>query len=282
MTAFAVEGSGEVRIDVQMGQVQVIFEDREDIAVEVEPSNPRRSGDRSAADRVRVQRIGEAVAIIGPTRLSVFGAGDSIEVVVHAPVEAALDVHVRYGSLRAVGAAGAVRATIDYGGADINSAARLELRGGHGQYRVGDVAGDAEITAKSGSVSVRDVAGSIRMTGTDSALSAGAVTGAAEVTTSSGTVELGSAGSPVTVRSAYGDVRIGQLVRGVARIDGSYGAVDLGVRAGTAVWLDASSQHGTVRSDLAAATVPDSAEETLELHVRTGYGNIAVHRSVAH
>lgn len=82
------------------------------------------------------------------------------------------------------------------------------------------------------------------------------------------------------MRSAYGgSVRVHDLVRGTAHIEASYGAVNLGVRNGTAVWLDASSQHGTVRSDLASDPGPATDEETLELRVHTSYGDIIIHRS---
>jgi hypothetical protein len=55
--------------------------------------------------------------------------------------------------------------------------------------------------------------------------------------------------------------------------------VEVGVRRGTAVWLDALSQHAVVRTDLTADSGPSDDEETLELRVRTGYGDITIHRS---
>jgi hypothetical protein len=63
------------------------------------------------------------------------------------------------------------------------------------------------------------------------------------------------------------------------RVDGSYGNVEVGVRDGTAVWLDATSQHGVVRTDLSAAAGPGDGDERLELRIRTGYGSIDVHRT---
>ena len=50
------------------------------------------------------------------------------------------------------------------------------------------------------------------------------------------------------------------------------------MRRGTAVWLDASSRHGVVRNELSADAGPADGEDTLELHARTGYGDITVHR----
>ena len=39
-----------------------------------------------------------------------------------------------------------------------------------------------------------------------------------------------------------------------------------------------SSEHGNVRTDLAADPGPAEGEETVELQVRTGYGDISIHR----
>jgi hypothetical protein len=123
------------------------------------------------------------------------------------------------------------------------------------------------------------VGGRLRLTGADGPITVDRAAGPAEVATSSGSVEIGTAAAGVAVRSAYGRVRVRDAVRGGVRVDGSYGDVEVGVRRGTAVWLDATSQHGVVRTDLAAESGPAPGEETLELRIRTGYGSIDVHRS---
>ena len=92
-------------------------------------------------------------------------------------------------------------------------------------------------------------------------------------------MEFGTLSSGATMRSAYGAVRVRDIVRGAVRVDGSYGSVDVGVRRGTAVWVDATAQHGVVRTDLAADAGPVEGEDTVELRIRTGYGSIAIHRS---
>ncbi|KMM46566.1 hypothetical protein CWIS_04525 [Cellulomonas sp. A375-1] len=73
-------------------------------------------------------------------------------------------------------------------------------------------------------------------------------------------------------------MRVREAARGVVQVDGSYGDVSIGVRRGTAVWLDASSRHGVVRTALANDSGPAPDEEALEVRVRTGYGSITVDR----
>ena len=147
--------------------------------------------------------------------------------------------------------------------------------------RIGRVTGDAEIILASGSVRIEQVGQHLRVKGGHGSVEVGTVGGHADITTA-GAIDLGTAGDALLARSAYGGVRIGDLVCGTARVEASYGSVHLGVRQGTAVWLDASSQHGAVRSDLASDPGPATDEETLKLHVHTNHGDIIVQRSGTH
>ncbi len=59
----------------------------------------------------------------------------------------------------------------------------------------------------------------------------------------------------------------------------SNGSIEIGVREGTAAWLDVSSNRGQVRNALAASEAPEQAEETVKIHARTNWGNIDVFRA---
>jgi hypothetical protein len=271
-----------VRVELQIGRLEVLATERADVSVDVSPSNPDRAGDRAAAAAVRVEEAGGgAIVVKGPHKLNLFGRGDSVDVVVEVPEASDVAAVVRYGSARLAGRFAAVRADVAYGELSLDSAGRLELKGGHGEYRVASVEGDADIAFKSGSMRVGRIGGRLRLTGADGPIAVDRVAGPAELGTSSGAIELGTADAGATIRAAYGTVRLRDAVRGVVRIDGSYGNVEVGVRHGTAVWLDATSQHGVVRTDLAADSGPAAGDDTLELRLRTGYGSIDVHRSEA-
>jgi hypothetical protein len=279
MTVFAVTEPPEVRIEIQMGRVDIVATPRTDVVVTVSPSNPGRTGDRSAAERVRVDHVGEVVRILGPFRLNVLGPGDSVDVLVEVPAATAADVDVKYGSVHASGTLAACRVNVPYGNVTLEYTTRLDLSIGHGDIRAAQVAGDAELRLKSGSAQLGRVDGALRVSGSHATITVNSVGFSAEVTSSSGAVEIGRADGSVRVRSAYGTVRIGELVRGSAQIEGSYGGVEVGVRRGVVIWLDAVSQHGVVRTDLPAETGPGEDDETLELHVRTGYGDITIRRA---
>jgi hypothetical protein len=271
--------ASEVRVRIRIGRLDILASERPDVSVSIQPTHRKRAGDQAAAAAVHVERIGNAVSVIGPSKLNLFGPGDSVDVVIGVPLNATVDAEVTYGSLGITGAVGRARLAAPYGEVSVERAARLELHSGHGDVRVEQVDGEADISSKSGSVRIGQVAGELRLKGTDTNLRVDLVDGPADISTSSGSAELGRFGSGLTVRAAYGNVRIGELVRGATHIEGSYGNVQVGVRRGTAVWLDVSSSHGKVRTDLAADGGPAEGEDSLELRVHTGYGNITIQRS---
>lgn len=279
MDALLFEGASEVRATVQIGRLDVIASDRSGILVLVRPSNTGRAGDRSAAEATRVDRVGDTVTVTGPSRLALFGPGDSIDVVIEVPAATAVVAEVTYGTLQVSGWVGPARLSAPYGEVTVEHVERLELRSGHGDLRVDQVDGNADVVNKSGTVRLGQVGGALHLKGSATDLRVEDVAGPADVSTSSGSVEIGTVGGALSVKSAYGTVRVRELVRSSARIEGSYGNVEVGVRPGTAVWLDTSSQYGTVRTDLAADAGPAAGEESLELRIHTGYGNIIVRRT---
>lgn len=279
MKTFPAPGPAALRIELQMGRIDVIAESRRDLAVEIGPANPHRGGDRSAADAVRVSHSGSDLRIVGPVRFTLFGSGDSVDVSVRVPAGSDVSLALKYGSIRVAGAVGTARIALDYGDATLERTGRADLGLGHGELRVEHVRGDADVNISSGRARIGIVDGALRLKGSDAGIDVGSVSGVADIATSSGVVHLGDPGPALTVRSAYGPVRIGDLNGGTARVEASYGDVTLGIRSGTAVWLDAASQHAAVRNELAAAGGPIEGEASLELYARTGYGDITVHRT---
>ncbi|WP_394763798.1 DUF4097 family beta strand repeat-containing protein [Phenylobacterium sp.] len=277
---FAADGLMSVQIDVGRACVDIVSSPRADVVVSVTPSNAQRSGDRAAAEQVLVDRKDQRISVAAPFRWNLFGSSPSVDIRIELPEAFGVGAHIKYGSLRVTGPVGAVQARIDYGDANLEACERLDLQGGHGDMRIGRVAGDAEVTLASGSVRIGQVGQDLKIKAGHGSTEVATVGGHADITTA-GAIDLGTAGDALSARSAYGGVRIGDLVRGTARIETSYGSVHLGVRPGTAVWLDASSQHGAVRSDLASDPGPATDEETLTLQVHTNHGDIVVQRSGA-
>ena len=56
------------------------------------------------------------------------------------------------------------------------------------------------------------------------------------------------------------------------------GDLEVGIREGTAAWLDVNSQFGRVHNALEAADAPETSVETVEVRARTSVGDIVIRR----
>ena len=81
------------------------------------------------------------------------------------------------------------------------------------------------------------------------------------------------AGAGVVAKTANGDVRLGEVVARLGRArDPASATLEVGIREGTAAWLDVHAAVGKVRNVLDAADAPGTSAETVEVrapHVRT-------------
>jgi hypothetical protein len=87
----------------------------------------------------------------------------------------------------------------------------------------------------------------------------------------------------VRAETASGHIEVGSLRQGQARLRTASGDVEVGVAAGTGVWLDLDTASGKSVTDLTMRgdTPPGDGAATLELRVRTASGDILVRRAMA-
>lgn len=139
--------------------------------------------------------------------------------------------------------------------------------------------GAAEITTSSGSMRVGLVDGPAVLKNSHGTTTVDAATGELRVSGANGDIEVRRAGDSVTATTAHGTLRVGEVARGTVRLETSYGAIEVGVREGTAAWIDASSGAGQVRNTLTASETPETTEDTVKVHARTRFGNIDIRRA---
>jgi DUF4097 and DUF4098 domain-containing protein YvlB len=93
-----------------------------------------------------------------------------------------------------------------------------------------------------------------------------------------GSIAVDLAQASVGAKSANGDVRLGEVVRGSVVLETKIGDLEVGIREGTAAWLDVNSRFGHVRNGLDAADGPEASAETVEVRARTSVGEVVVRR----
>ena len=82
-----------------------------------------------------------------------------------------------------------------------------------------------------------------------------------------------------TAKTANGDVRITGVSRGEVVLETAAGELEVGIREGTAAWLDVATQFGAVHNTLGTDDAPGPSDSTVEVRARTAVGDILVGRS---
>lgn len=277
MTAPEITG---VRVEIVAGRIEVVgVAGREEVSVVVNPLDRSRPGDVDAAEHASVERAGDTIVVSAPSRRSVLGKPDCVDVIIEGPEGLAVDATTKHGEVRLAGPLGSVRVSAQYGATRIAEARDLEVHGGHGKVAAELVHGDASIELSSGAARVGRVDGALNIRNKNGSVQVDSVTGAAKVETTNGAIRAGAVDGGLDARSSHGAIRVGDLGAGVTRLETAMGSVKVGVRPNVPVWLDAASGHGKVTTDLAADSGPAAGETPAELYVRTNYGAVTVARA---
>ena len=138
--------------------------------------------------------------------------------------------------------------------------------------------GRAEVTAGSGDVRLGELDAAAVIKNSNGDTWVGVAAGDLRVNAANGSIAVDVAQASVGAKSANGDVRLGEVVRGSVVLETKIGDLEVGIREGTAAWLDVSSQFGHVRNALEATDAPETTADTVEVRARTSVGEIAIRR----
>src|SRR5262249_44651378 len=108
----------------------------------------------------------------------------------------------------------------------------------------------------------------------------GVVAGDLLASAANGKIAVDRAQAAVHAKTANGDIVLGAVARGQVVAETGFGQGDIGVVDGVPAWLELKTSYGGVRNELEAADRPDPGEEAVEIRARTGYGDIAIHRTI--
>ncbi|MFF4009538.1 DUF4097 domain-containing protein [Streptomyces sp. NPDC001717] len=265
---------------VEAGSIQFTPTDRTDTVVEVRPRDPKKDRDVRTADQTEVSYANGELTVRTPkSNLLGLGRTGSVDVTVELPTGSSVDMTGAWAQVVGEGRLGEVRVKTSTGDVRLDTTGPLRLVTSHGSISVDRIEGAAEITTSSGSLRVGVVDGSAVLKNSHGSTTVGAATGELRVSGANGDIEIRRAGGPVTATTAHGTLRVGEVSRGTVQLETSYGSIEVGVREGTAAWLDASSGAGQVRNSLTPSEGPAETEDTVQVRARTRYGNIDVRRA---
>ncbi|WP_457033327.1 DUF4097 family beta strand repeat-containing protein [Kitasatospora sp. P5_F3] len=282
MPSFDTPEPISVTAHVEAGSIQLTAGDRTETVVQVRPRDPKKDRDVRTADQTQVTYSSGVLTVRTPkSNLLGLGRTGTVDVTVELPTGSHIDLTGAWTQVLGEGRLGEVRVKTSSGDARLDTTGPLHLTASHGSITVDRVEGKAEITTSSGSIRVGLVDGSAVLKNSHGTTTVGAATGELRVSGANGDIDITRAESSVTATTAHGTLRVGEVARGTVQLETSYGAIEVGIREGTAAWLDVNSGAGQVRNTLTASESPEQAEDSVKIRARTRYGNIDVRRARA-
>jgi DUF4097 and DUF4098 domain-containing protein YvlB len=277
-----------VALSLYVADVRFTASDRTDTIVEVRPSNPNKAADIKAAENTRVEyddatRTLSIVSRKPRSRFVNFSSKrpESINVVIQLPTDSDVRGEAEVGDFQSDGALGTVALKTDLGVVRLAETGPLNLRGGVGEITVEAVGGSAVVHSASNDIRIGAVDGTADISADNGKVRVGLVTGPAEIKVANGSVSVDRALSDITAGSSNGEVRIGEVVRGKVSATSKNGGVEVGIREGSAAWLELKTGVGRVYNELATAEAPGADEpvDKVEVHASTKLGDVTIRRA---
>ena len=268
-----------VKVDVGLGDISLVASDRTDTTVDVRPSSPTRALDVKDAEQTVVELTDGVLVVKAPRRFSLFGRGGSVDVALAVPTGTEVDLTGAISEIRVTGQLSRARIKLGMGNIRLDRTGPLHVSTGMGDITVDHVAGATEAHTGSGAVRIGHSDGSAVIKNSNGDTWLGTVGGDVRVNAANGDITVEHTEGSVRAKSANGHIRLQDVVRGSVDVQTAAGTLDIGIRRGTAAWLDVSTGVGRVSTDLSAAEDPGPAGETVEVRGRTSFGDITVHRS---
>lgn len=268
-------------VDVIVGDVRIAAGERGVTVVEVRPSDPSNEDDVKAAELVRVE-YADARLLVKAQKLRSWlsrGSGPSVDVTVELPAGSNVQAMGQSTDFRCDGRFGDCRVKTGMGHIQLERAETVALRSGIGDIEVEQVTGHAEVTAGSGEVRLHDLEATAEVKSANGDTWVGEVRGDVRLKAANGSIAVEVAHAGVVAKSANGDVRLGDVARGSVAVETQIGDLDVGIREGSAAWLDVRAAAGKVHNALDAAEAPAPGAETVEVRARTTAGTVVIRRA---
>jgi hypothetical protein len=277
-----------VVLDLYVADVQIVASERTDTITEVRPSDPGKAADVKAAENTRVEyddatRTLSVITRKPRNRFVNFSSKrpESIAVVIQLPADSDVRGEAGLGDFQSDGVLGTVVLKTDLGAVRLAETGPLNVRSGLGEIAVEVVSGSAEVHGGSSDIRIGTVDGTADVSNGNGKVRVGLVTGPAKVKASNGSVSVDRALSDITAASSNGDVRIGEVVRGKVNATSKNGGVEVGIREGSAAWLELETGVGRVYNELASSDAPEASDlaDKVEVRASTKLGDVTVRRA---
>ncbi|GAA4621464.1 DUF4097 family beta strand repeat-containing protein [Actinoallomurus vinaceus] len=284
MPTFATPEPISATLDILLScEIRVTASDRTDTVVEVRPADASKASDVRAAEEIRVEYTDGQLLVKAKKRTALMALGPgkdaAVQVDVELPAGSDLDASTGMGNVHCAGRLGDCEVSSGAGGIWIEDADTLQVKTGGGDVTARRVAGDTKITTGVGEVRLRRADGAVTIKTSSGAALVGEAAGDVRVRSASGDIVIDRAHADVEAKTSAGKIRIGEVSQGSIVMQSAAGQLEVGVREGTAAWLDVHTTAGSVQNLLDTADGPGEADRTVEVRARTSLGDIVIRRA---
>ncbi|SEI41011.1 Putative adhesin [Arthrobacter sp. yr096] len=284
MATFQTPQPIAVVVDVSVrADIWVVARDREDTEVTVRPRKAKRALDAKMAEQTTVDYSdGRLQVRLHPAiRHTWFSDGGAVEVTVEVPVGCSLELKSGMGDLRCEGEFSTADVKTDLGHIHIDHCFELRAHTGMGDVTVERTSGRSRIKTGSGKIRIREIDGVATIKNGNGSTYITAAAGELSISAANGDVTLERAGTSTTIKASNGDITVGDVSAGTLTVQTAAGTLSIGVREGTAAWLDLNTKYGRVHNALDATQGPGGSTDQVEIRARNAYGDITVTRAPA-
>jgi hypothetical protein len=280
MPTFDTPGPITATIDVVVGAVRISAAERDATVVEARPTDSSNAEDVKAAEQTRAEYANGHLLIRAPKVRSWLprARGGSVDVTIQLPAGSDVRGAGQLTDFDCEGPLGDCRLRTGLGQIRVDQADALSLKTGIGDISVDHATGHADVTTGSGDVRVRELDAGAVIKSSNGDTWVGEAGGDLRIKAANGSIAVDLARATVGAKSANGDVRLGEAVRDSVVLETHLGDVEVGIRDGTAAWLDVRAAAGRVLNALETAEAPEPSAETVQVRARTSAGNVVIRR----
>jgi DUF4097 and DUF4098 domain-containing protein YvlB len=279
---------GKVRTELRLGAGEIRLSSGEDgrTVVSLEPLRDNEAS-HEAVENARLElreRGGEYEVVVelrDRGRGFGFSRGAEVRIDVRCPDGTDVDAKTGSGDIEARGRFGSVDIETGSGDVELDElAGDAKINAASGDITIESIGGGARINTASGDQQIESLTGEAKLNSASGDVVVRSAKGSVEVNSASGDVRVEEAGSSVSINTASGDQVIGSAVQGRVTLKSASGDLEIGIREGSTLHVDARSRSGDVRSELPVSdTPPEGDAPHVELRANTMSGDITVARA---
>jgi DUF4097 and DUF4098 domain-containing protein YvlB len=258
--SFETPGALRLSIRVPSGRIDLETVEGTETVVELEGSPEI---EEEARIEIRPRRDGHEVVVVVEDRGLFRRFRGEVRARVTAPPGADVEVSTASADVEGRG---------EFGALQVNTAS--------GDIGFDQLGGDAEVNSASGDVKISRVQGALTVNTASGDLEVGYIGGNGKVRSASGDVSVDEADSSLKIQTASGDVRAGSVREGDVVLQTASGEIEIGVKKGSKLWIDARSMSGETSSEFDVGdAAPEGEGPLVEIQATAMSGDITVSRA---